>query len=202
MDLGIKKIWEKLFGNTIDRISERDLRGETIRLENEAKKTKNEISKLEKEKAKLFSEGIGADKLTKKMLVGEMDRKDMEAKLNLRDFMVTQKQLQFTKNLLVVKKFENKLKQTDIWKKLSAIPVRDLETKLIDINLEGRMFEEVLDSLNGVFKMEVASMETEQDESEKKVMDTWAAVESGKLDVKDAAKELSIEKSLEKEEEG
>jgi hypothetical protein len=202
-EMGIKdiitKTMEKIFGNTIDRISVRELRGEELRLKAAAQRTKEEIDKLEKEKAKLFKDGVGADRLTKKMLSEEIITRDMQAKLNLRSFITAANQLRLVKNLIVVKQYEEQLRQTKIWKQLSSIPVKNLEDKLVQVNLDGKMFDEVVSTLNDVFKMEVAEIESRATEDEVRIFDAWAQVESGKMDPEAGAKSISIEKTVEKE---
>ena len=107
----------------------------------------------------------------------------------------------FITNLVTIKKSEKQLKNTSVWEKLSKVQPEQLESVLIKMNLEGKTFEEMVDGLNRVFETEIAEFEDSEDESEKKMMDMWNMVESGKMDVDAVEKELSVEKKKKEEDE-
>lgn len=182
--------------STFEKLDMQELREEEIRLKNRIERVRNEIAKIEKEKKKRFQEGIGADLMKKKMLAQEIKRLDMEAKLNFKNFTSLQKQYMLVTNLIVLKKYEQELKKTKLWEKLTKIAPEDLETVLIKINLRGKEFEEIVDDLNRIFEMEVAEFESTEDETEKQLLEAWSSVESGTMDVEDAEKILSIEKNI------
>ena len=202
MPLGEKmRILDKLRGNTIEKMKTSDLREEEIRLKNQIERIRKDINRIERDKKKRFQEGIGSDLIKKKMLTQEIKQLDMEGKLKMRNFTSLHKQFTFITNLVTIKKYEKQLKNTPVWEKLSKVEPEQLESLLIKMNLEGKTTEEMVDGLNRVFEMEVAEFEETEDESEKKMMDMWNMVESGKMDVDDVEKELSVEKGKKEKEE-
>jgi len=195
------RILDKLKGNTIEKMKTSDLREEEIRLKNQIERIRKDINRIEKDKKKKFQEGIGSDLIKKKMLTQEIKQLDMEGKLKMRNFTSLHKQFTFITNLVTIKKYEKQLKNTPVWEKLSRVEPEQLESLLIKMNLEGKTTEEMVDGLNRVFEMDVAEFEETEDESEKKMMDMWNMVESGKMDVDDVEKELSVEKGKKDKEE-
>ncbi len=192
---------DKIKGNPLDKMKTKELRGEEIRLKNRVDQIRKEIDKNEKDKKKLFSQGVGADPIKKKMLAQDMKGLDMEAKLKLKNFSTARKQLMFTKNLLIIKNYEKDLKNTEVWNKITSIPKENLESFLIKVSLEGKEFDEVLDQLNSPFEMEVADFEDEEmKEEEKKLFDAWEQVEGGSMEVGDVDGLISINREFEKEE--
>jgi len=106
----------------------------------------------------------------------------------------------FVSNLVVIKRFEKELKNTPFWDKITHIPPEQFESALINVNLSGKAFENVLDSLNQVFEMQIADFQTTEDETEKQLLDTWSQIEAGTMDLEEGAETLSIERDLEKRE--
>lgn len=194
-------IWEKIRGNPLEKMKIRTLRTEDIRLSNRVSQIKREIDKNEKEKRKLFQQGIGADTIKKRILAQELVGLDMESKLKLKNFTTVRRQLMFIKNILVIKNYEKELKNSGIWKKITTLSREHLENFLIGIKLEGKEFDEVLNELNQPFEMEVAEIEGEEiKENEKKLFDAWDKVETGSIEATEAESEFSIEREFEKEE--
>ncbi|AIU70308.1 chromosome assembly protein [Thermococcus eurythermalis] len=193
-----------IFGrkNTIEKLSLRELQAEEIRLRNRLERLKRELNQIEKKKKQLFQEGIGADKLKKKMLAQEIKSLDMEQKLKLKDFTTAQRQYTLIKNLIIVKRYEKELRKVGIWEKLSNVEPEQLEQALIKINLDGKEFDEMVEGLNRVFEMEIAEFEETEDQTERELMKAWSQVESGEADVEDVAeKVVSIDRRLEEDEE-
>lgn len=193
-----------IFGrkNTIEKLSLRELQAEEIRLKNRLERLKKDLNQIEKKKKQLFQEGIGADKLKKKMLAQEIKSLDMEQKLKLKDFTTAQRQYTLIKNLIIVKRYEKELRKVGIWEKLSNVEPEQLEQALIKINLDGKEFDEMVEGLNRVFEMEVAEFEETEDQTERELMKAWSQVESGEADVEDVAeKVVSIDRRLEEDEE-
>jgi len=197
MNLGIIG---RLRGNTIDKMKVSELREEEIRLKNQIERIRKDINRIEKEKKKKFQEGIGSDLIKKKMIHQEIKQLDMEGKLKMKNFTSVHKQFTFITNLVTIKKYEKQLKNTPVWEKLRKVEPEQLESILIKMNLEGKTTEEMVDGLNRVFEMEIAELDESEDESEKKMMEMWSMVESGKIDIDDAEKELSSEKKKEEDE--
>lgn len=195
-------IWDR-FGkkNTLENLSLRELQAEQIRLKNRLDRLKKELNQVEKKKKQLFQEGIGADKLKKKMLAQEIKSLDLEQKLKLKDFTMAQKQYTLITNMIIIKKYEKELRKTGIWEKLSSVEPEQLERALIKINLDGKEFDEMVEGLNKVFEMEVAEFEESEDETERELMQAWSQVEAGEADVEEVAeKVVSIDRKLEDEE--
>ena len=193
-------ILDKLRKNAIDKIKLSELKEEEIRLKNQIERLRKEINRIEKEKKKKFEEGIGADLMKKKMLAAEIKQLDMEAKLKMKNFITLHKRYMLITNLITIKKYENQLKNSPLWEKLTKVSPDQLETALIKVNLKGKEFDEVLDDLNRVFEMNIAEFETVEDEIEKQLFEAWSAVEAGEMDVGEVEKMLSVEKKMEKEE--
>ncbi|WP_461864498.1 chromosome assembly protein [Thermococcus sp.] len=195
-------ILDRFRKNTIERLSLRELQAEEIRLRNRLERLKKDINQIERKKKQLFQEGIGADKLKKRMLAQEIKGLDMEQKLKLKDFTTAQKQYTLVKNLVIVKKYEKELRKVGLWNKLASVEAGQLEQALIKINLDGKEFDDMVESLNRVFEMEIAEFEESEDETEKELMKAWSQVEAGEADVEEVAeKVVSIDRHLEEEEE-
>ena len=182
--------------NPLDKISLRELMEEEIRLKNQLERTKKEIEKLERTKKKKFEEGIGADKLTKKILAQEIKQLDMQAKLNLKNFETLHRQYTCVSNLVVIKKYEKQLKETKLWDKLTTIPPEVLESALIRLQLKDKTYNEVLKDLNRVFEVGIAESELTEDEDEKMLFEAWKSVESGEKSLDEVEKEISIENEM------
>jgi len=190
---------DRIRGNPIDKIKLRELREEGLRLKNELDRIRKNIERIEKEKKTKFEEGIGADMLKKKMLAQQIKQLDMQAKLELKSFVIAQKQYTFVKNLEIIKQYEKKLREVGIWKKITSIDPEKLRDVLIRVNLDGKDFEDVLNELNRTFEMEIAEFEKTEDEVEKELMEAWAKVEAGEMDVENVEKVISVEKVLEED---
>ncbi|WP_456366804.1 chromosome assembly protein [Thermococcus sp.] len=190
-----------MFGrkNTIEKLSLRELQAEEIRLKNRLERLKKDINQIEKKKKQLFQEGIGADKLKKKMLAQEIKGLDMEQKLKLKDFTTAQKQYTLIKNMIIVKKYEKELRKVGVWEKLANVEPEQLEQALIKVNLDGKEFDDMVGSLNRVFEMEVAEFEETEDQTERELMKAWSQVEAGEADVEEVAEKVASR--VEKEEE-
>ena len=193
-------LFDRFRKNPVEKLSLRELQAEEIRLRNRLERTKKDIERIEKKKKQLFQEGIGVDKLKKKMLAQEIKSLDMEEKLKLKDFTTAQKQYTLVKNLIIVKKYEKELRKVGLWEKISKLEPEQLEQALIKVSLDGKEFDEMVDSLNRVFEMEVAEFEATEDETERELMEAWAAVERGEADIEEVAERItSIDKELEEE---
>jgi hypothetical protein len=192
-------ILDKIRGNTVDRLDNRELKAEQMRLQNHIELARKEIQKIEKEKKDLFKQGVGADLIKKKMLAQQLKHCDMQAQMKMKQFMTMHKQYMFISNLVVVKQYEKELKQSPIWAKITNIEPSKFENALINVNLQGKSFEDVLNNLNGVFEMSLSDADLEQstDDTEKQLLDAWSGVETGAINVEDAQKLVSMDKQLE-----
>ncbi len=195
-------LWDKVKGNPLEKMKIRDLRAEEIRLKTRVDHITKDIDKVEKEKRKLFQQGIAAGAIKKRILSQNISGLDMEAKLKLKNFTTARQQLMFIKNMLIVKNYEKELKNIGVWKKITSIPPEKLEGFLIGVRLEGKEFDDVLSQLNQPFEMDVAEIEGEEmKESERKLFEAWDKVEAGSMDVSDAESTFSVDKELEAAEE-
>ena len=187
-------------GNSVDRLNTRELKEEEMRLQNHIELARKDIQKIEKQKKDIFKQGIGADLIKKKMLAQQLKHLDMQAQLKIKGFMTMHKQYMFISNLVVVKQYEKELKQNQIWSKITNIDPSKFENALINVNLKGKSFEDVLNNLNNVFEMSLTDADLEQstDDTEKQLLDAWSGVETGAINVEDAQKIISMEKQLEK----
>jgi len=186
-------------GNSVDRLNVRELKEEEMRLQNHIELARKDILKLEKQKKDLFKQGVGADLIKKKMLAQQIKHLDMQAQMKIKQFMTMHKQYMFVSNLVVVKKYEKELKQNKIWSKITSIEPSKFESALINVNLKGKSFEEVLNNLNNVFEMSLSesSLEASTDETEKQLLEAWSGVETGAINVDEAQKLVSVEKQME-----
>jgi hypothetical protein len=181
-------------------LNTRELREEEMRLQNHIELARKDIQKIEKQKKDIFKQGIGADLIKKKMLAQQLKHLDMQAQLKIKGFMTMHKQYMFVSNLVVVKQYEKELKQNQIWSKITNIDPSKFENALINVNLKGKSFEDVLNNLNNVFEMSLSDSDLEQstDDTEKQLLDAWSGVETGAINVEDAQKLVSMDKQLEK----
>ncbi len=196
-------VWEKfkgkITGNSLDAVTERDLKEEQMRLKNQLAILNKEMAKFEKQKKDLFKQGVGVDLFQKKMKIMEIKQIEMQVKLKFKNFNVMSKQYMFISNFVVLKQFEKQLKASPIWDKLKNIDPALFERMLITTDLNGKSFEDVLDNLNGVFELSTSESALDQsvDESEKQLLDAWSAVETGSINVDDASKIVSTENQME-----
>lgn len=186
--MGIRDVFGRK--STVEKLSLRELQEEEIRLRNRLERLKKDINAIEKKKKELFQQGIGADKLKKKMLAQEIKSLDMEEKLKLKEFTTAQKQYTLIKNLIVVKKYEKELREVGVWDKLKKVEPGELEKALIRINLDGKEFNEMVESLNRVFEMEIAEFEEGEDETERELFEAWAQVESGEAEPEEVVEKV------------
>ncbi|HIP21856.1 MAG TPA: chromosome assembly protein [Candidatus Pacebacteria bacterium] len=197
-------LWNKIKGklqkNPIEKLTIRDLEGERIRLKSKLDRVKKEIKSLDKQKKQLFKEGVGADKLTKKMLAQDIKSIEMEMRLKYKSFQTYQKQFNFVNNLLIVKKYEKELKNIGMWDKISNIQPELLELKLSDIILDGKEFDQTVERLNKVFEMRIDDFDEEVDSTEKKLFDAWGQVESGDMEADDVVSNLNLDADEEEKE--
>ena len=200
MDL-LNKIKGKFQKNPIEKLTIRDLEGERIRLKSKLDRIKKEIKALDKQKKMLFKEGIGADKLTKKMLAQDIKGIEMEMKLKYKTFQTYQKQFIFVNNLLIIKKYEKELKNIGMWNKIKNISPELLELKLSEIILDGKDFDQTVEGLNRVFEMRIDEFDEEVDSSEKKLFEAWNQVESGSIDADEIVDNLKLDEEEDDDEE-
>ncbi|MEM2191709.1 MAG: hypothetical protein QW540_09835 [Archaeoglobaceae archaeon] len=193
--MGFMDVFKK---NPLEKLSMRELQGEELRLRNKLDRIKRDVNEIEKKKKQLFQEGVGADFLKKKMIAQEIKSLDLEQKLKMKDFMTAQRQYTLIKNLVIVKRYQRELEAQGVWKKLTSMEPEELEKVLIDVNLDGKAFDGILDDLNRVFEMRLADESLKEDPVERDLMEAWAKVESGESPEKVFEE---VKRKIEKEEE-
>ncbi|MEM2787974.1 MAG: hypothetical protein QXJ58_06870 [Archaeoglobaceae archaeon] len=193
--MGFMDVFKK---NPLEKLSMRELQGEELRLRNKLDRIKRDVNEIEKKKKQLFQEGVGADFLKKKMIAQEIKSLDLEQKLKMKDFMTAQRQYTLIKNLVIVKRYQRELEAQGVWKKLTSMEPEELEKVLIDVDLDGKAFDGILDDLNRVFEMRLADESLKEDPVERDLMEAWAKVESGESPEKVFEE---VKRKIEKEEE-
>lgn len=192
----LKNLFKK--SNAIDKLKISELQEEEIRLKSRIDRIRKEIDTIEKDKKRLFNEGIGADLIKKRMIAQELKKLDMSGKLNIKNFQTLHKQYMFVSNLIIIKKYQRDLQTTQVWNKIQSLSPDSFESALIKVNLSGKGFENVLDDLNSIFAIDITDSDSDIDEAEKQMFDIWNSVEAGSLGVAEAESMLSIEKDIEK----
>ena len=184
--------------NNLDRLKLPELQEEEMRLKSRINRLRKEIDGIEKEKMRLFNEGVGADLIKKKMLAQELKQLDMSGKLKIKNFLTLHKQYMFVSNLIIIKKYQRDLQTTAVWNKIQTLAPETFESAIIQVNLAGKGFDGVLDDLNRIFALDVSESDMDIDEAEKQMFDIWNSVESGNLEVEAAENLLSLDKEIEK----
>lgn len=192
------KITNPFQKNQIAKLKISELQEEELKLKSRINRLRKEIDKIERDKKQKFAEGVGADLIKKKMLAQELKQMDMAAKLKIRNFTSLHKQYMFISNLIVIKKYQRDLQKNQIWEKIQGISPDSFESSLIQVNLAGKGFENVVDDLNQIFALDIADSDNDLDESEKQMFEIWNSVETGSLSEEEAGGIFSIEKDIEK----
>ena len=194
--MDFKNLFKKT--NNLDKLRVSELQEEELRLKSRINRLRKEIDGIEREKKKLFNDGVGADMIKKKMIAQELKQLDMSDKLKIKNFLTLHKQYMFVSNLVIVKKYQRDLQITPVWSKIQSVSPEAFESALIKVNLSGKGFENILDDLNRIFAMDLSDSDTDVDEAEKQMFDIWSSVEAGSLDVSEAENLISMDKEIEK----
>jgi len=184
--------------NQIERLKTIDLQEEELRLKSKINRLRKEIDRIEREKKQKLAEGVGADLLKKMMLLQEIKQLDMSAKHTVRNFLALHKQYMFISNLVIIKKYQRDLRKTQVWERIQTISPESFESALIQCNLAGKGFENVVDDLNQVFALDLSHQNQDLDESDKQIYEIWSRVETGTLGLEEAGEIFSIDKDIEK----
>jgi hypothetical protein len=194
--MDFKNLFKKT--NNLDKLRVSELQEEELRLKSRINRLRKEIDGIEREKKKIFNDGVGADMIKKKMIAQELKQLDMSGKLKIKNFLTLHKQYMFVSNLVIVKKYQRDLQITPVWSKIQSLSPEAFESALIKVNLSGKGFENILDDLNRIFAMDLSDSDTDVDEAEKQMFDIWSSVEAGSLDVSEAENLISMDKEIEK----
>jgi len=194
--MDFKNLFKKT--NNLEKLRVSELQEEELRLKSRINRLRKEIDGIEREKKKIFNDGVGADMIKKKMIAQELKQLDMSGKLKIKNFLTLHKQYMFVSNLVIVKKYQRDLQITPVWSKIQSLSPEAFESALIKVNLSGKGFENILDDLNRIFAMDLSDSDTDVDEAEKQMFDIWSSVEAGSLDVSEAENLISMDKEIEK----
>ena len=194
----IRTLFHRNQKNQIEKLKIIDLQEEEIRLKSRANRLHKEIDRIEREKKQKLAEGVGADLLKKMVLLQEIKQLDMSAKHTVRNFLALHKQYTFVSNLVIIKKYQRDLQKTQIWEKIQAISPETFESALIQCNLTGKGFENVVDDLNQVFALDLSNQNQDLDEADKQIYDIWSTIETGALELEEVVESFSIQKDIEK----
>jgi hypothetical protein len=194
-------IIDKLMGNAFERIKMRDLELEKIRLKTRNDIIVKKISTLERQKAKLFNEAVTSSPLMIKVRAHEIKRISSEVEQQYNFFMKNSKMSIVIINLISLKKYEKELKQSKLWSKLIHMDPDTLIEVMGKINLVGKDFEGIVDSINQSLESGLDEYKSsEEDESVKQIIDAITSVQKGVLPLEEAQKAISFDKTLEDKE--
>ena len=195
------KIVDKLLGTPFERMEIKSLELEKIRLKTRRDTIVKTISKLEKEKSKLFNTAVGASPLMIKVHAHEIKRLSLEVEQQYNFFMRYTKMHVAITNLILLKKYEKELRQSKLWTKLVHMDSEVLIDVMGRINLVGKNFEGIVDLVNDTLESGMDEYKIgEEDESVQQIVDAITSVQKGVLPIEEAQKAISFEKSLENKE--
>lgn len=194
-------IVDKLIGTPFERLDSRTLELEKIRLKTRRDNSIKAISKLEKEKSKLFNTAVGASPLMIKVHAHEIKRLSLEVEQQYNFFMRNTKMSVAITNLILLKKYEKELRQSKLWTKLVHMDSEALIDIMGKINLSGKNFEGIVDLVNDTLESGLDEYKTsEEDDSVQQIVDAITSVQKGVLPIEEAQKAISFDKTLEEKE--
>jgi hypothetical protein len=192
------KIVDKLLGTPFERMDTKSLELEKIRLKTRRDTIVKTISKLEKEKSKLFNTAVGASPLMIKVHAHEIKRLSLEVEQQYNFFMRYTKMLVAITNLILLKKYEKELRQSKLWTKLVHMDSEVLIDIMGRINLVGKNFEGIVDLVNDTLESGLDEYKVgEEDDSVQQIVDAITSVQKGVLPIDEAQKAISFDKTLE-----
>jgi len=202
--MGIRRLFGRGKKNWLDEVSVDELQKELMKIDNKIEVLSRRIKALEEEKKKLFNQGIGKSNIEKMLLAEKIKDVDNEIKMLLRDYNRLMKLRRAMSNLIRLKKWEGRLKETGIWNKLSNLAPEELINRLSDVKWTEDNFEKNLDQINTILGAEYAQVAVDSETRE--IFELWDQVEKSELtpeavDEKLAVKAIDVEESKEREKE-
>ena len=185
-------------GDWIDKVKVEDLERELVKLDNQIALLSKEIQRLEKKKKELFQEGIGKSDVEKLLLAEKIKDLDAQIKMHLREYNKLMKQRRALSNLIRLKKWEARLKDTGIWERIRNLEPQKLMEILSNVQFEDKLFESNIDKINEVLGGE--ALQVEVDEGTKEILELWEKVEKSELAPEAVEEELSVKLEPGKEE--
>jgi hypothetical protein len=195
------KIVDAIIGTPFERLEPKKLELEKIRLKTKMDTITKTISKLEREKSRLFNAAVTSSPLMIKVHAHEIKRLSLEVEQQYNFFMRYSKMMVAITNLLLLKKYEKELKQNKLWTKLVRMDPDRLVDVMGRINLVGKNFEGIVDLVNDTLESGMDEYKSsEEDESVRQIIDAITSVQKGVLPVEEGQKAISFDKSLEDKE--
>ena len=185
--------------NWLEKLKSDDLRIEKRKLELGTERVAKEVKDLEKEKTKLFNEGVGKPFLEKRMLAQKIKELDVKAKMKYIEFDRVQKMSRAIFNLTTVLKRREQLKEKGLWQKLQALTPDQLLTELSKQDIKDKEFERAVEDILRILERPIADIEGVDTETQE-VMELWSKVERKEMAPEEVTKKLSIEESLKEKE--
>ncbi|NKQ38912.1 MAG: hypothetical protein HF967_05480 [Methanosarcinales archaeon] len=171
-----------------------------IKLDIQIKKLEGELSKIDNQVTALFEKAKISKNKSEELTIATKIKTLSQRKKQLQNsHALINKQVRFVDNLWVLKENEVILKSTPMWDVLKDMSPENLEKHLIDMKIDS---ENVVESLNNSIDLTtnmLGAASEEYDEGIVNILDTIHAVKEGELDIDDAKKIVSTEKSQEKE---
>ena len=183
----------------IEKVKTEELERELLHLDNQISLLSKEIQKLEKKKKELFQQGVGKSDVEKLLLAEKIKDVDAEIKMKLREYNKMMKQRRALSNMIRLKKWEARLKETGIWEKIREMNPEKLMQILSNVQFEDQGFENSIDKINEVLGAETSQVEV--DEGTKEILELWEKVEKAEMTPETVEEELSVKIEPEKEKE-
>lgn len=173
----------------IETVKLRDLERERIKIDNEIQVISKEIERLEAEKKSLFRQGVGKSDIEKILLAEKIKDLDDDIKMKLRDYQRLIKQRRAVSNLIRLKKWEARLRERGVWEKIKNLSQQELLSRLSEVEITDRHFEENVDKINEVFATRaVVKLDSETQE----IMRLWEKVEKEELTTEAVEERLAV----------
>ncbi|MEO2152566.1 MAG: hypothetical protein ABGW50_07905 [Thermococcus sp.] len=182
----------KFFGpkNPLD-VPLKDLLENQMKLEAQIEKIERELRAIEAEIAELFERAKRAKSRSEELTIATKIKTLNKRKKNLQaTHAQLNKQLMLVSNLLIIKENEELLKGTPTWEMLRKMSPKELEEKLIEMELDARNFNESLEKMLGMTDRTIGVEEFEADEELEEILSTIRAVKEGELEPEEATKKV------------
>jgi len=187
----------KFFGpkNPLD-VPLKDLLENQMRLEAQIEKVERELRAIEAEIAELFERAKKAKSRSEELTIATKIKTLNKRKKNLQaTHAQLNKQLMLVSNLLIIKENEELLKGTPTWKMLRKMSPKELEEKLVEMELDARNFNESLERMLGMTDRTIGVGDFEADEELEEILSTIRAVKEGELEPEEATKKVIEEET-------
>lgn len=163
----------------LDTVSIEELEKERMRIDNHIQVLSREIQRLEERKKELFRQGVGKSEVEKMLLAEKIKDVDMEIKMKIREYNRLMKQRRALSNLIMLKNWEGRLKETGIWERIRSLDQEQLIQALSNVEFESEMFERNIDRINEVLGARQAEVTVDRETRE--IMELWEKVEKAEL---------------------